>query len=160
MLPFKYIMLFLPCSPMQMKSYFHVTVTIIILFIIILYPLLPTLVYSQQQQQQQFAFAYQTIINNQTDNKVHNNNPTSVNSSVPKLAVLNFYDDDISQFTHAKPILDKYGFKGTFFIVCSWTISDNSLVNWGNLTQLYLRMSWHDIAQLHREGHDIESHSS
>jgi peptidoglycan/xylan/chitin deacetylase (PgdA/CDA1 family) len=157
MMPFKYIMLFLPYSPVQKEIYFYVTITIIMLF---LYPLLPTLVYSQQHQQQQFAFAYQTIIKNQIDNKARNNNLSSVNSNVPKLAILNFYDDDISQFTHAKPILDKYGFKGTFFIVCSWTISDNSLVNWGNLTQLYLRMSWHDIAQLHSEGHDIESHSS
>jgi hypothetical protein len=51
-------------------------------------------------------------------------------------------------FTNAKPILDKYGFKGTFFIVCRWASSDNPE-----------RMTWHDISQLYREGHDIESYS-
>jgi peptidoglycan/xylan/chitin deacetylase (PgdA/CDA1 family) len=64
-----------------------------------------------------------------------------------KVVILNFYDDIKSQFTNAKPILDKYGFKSTFFIVCNWAGSEAS------------RMTWQDINQLYREGHDIESHS-
>ncbi|HYY50796.1 MAG TPA: polysaccharide deacetylase family protein [Nitrososphaeraceae archaeon] len=88
------------------------------------------------------------------DNVVDANNPSSGNSgsnnnTTPKAVILNFYDNDIGQFTNAKPILDKFGFKGTFFIVCSWASSDNPD-----------RMTWNEIAQLYREGHDIESHST
>ena len=90
--------------------------------------------------------------NNNKNNNNDNNNPsidTSSDNNTPKAIILNFYDNDIGQFTNAKPILDKYGFKGTFFIVCSWASSDNPD-----------RMTWNEIAQLYREGHNIESHST
>jgi hypothetical protein len=138
------------------KSYFDVTNILTILFAIILYPLLPTLAHDQQQ----FAFAYQsTTIKNQINN-IHNtsasshsfaaytrtgeNNKTNsirANSGLTnhKLVILNFYDDDKGQFINAKPILDKYGFKATFFIVCKWAGSDNNS-----------RMTWQDITQLYR----------
>jgi peptidoglycan/xylan/chitin deacetylase (PgdA/CDA1 family) len=152
----------------MMKSYFDVTITLILVFTIILYPLLPpTLAHSQR-----FALAYQTtIIKNQINNdrqnssmnhsfsaytitgesNNHNNNSnsTSRGNSTNKVVILNFYDDDKDQFINAKPILDKYGFKATFFIVCNWAGSDNNS-----------RMTWQDITQLYREGHDIESHST
>ena len=75
-----------------------------------------------------------------------NSSPSTMNKAV----ILDFYDNDndIGQFTYAKPILDKYGFKSTFFIVCNWASSRNPE-----------RMTWQDISQLYREGHDIESHS-
>ena len=76
------------------------------------------------------------------DSNISHNNAT-------KAVVLSFYDNDIGQFTNAKQILDKYGFKGTFFIVCSWASSDSPD-----------RMTWREITQLYREGHDIESHST
>jgi peptidoglycan/xylan/chitin deacetylase (PgdA/CDA1 family) len=58
----------------------------------------------------------------ETNNIYNNYNSTSGNRSSirNKVVILNFYDDVKSQFTNAKPILDKYGFKGTFFIVCNW----------------------------------------
>jgi peptidoglycan/xylan/chitin deacetylase (PgdA/CDA1 family) len=92
------------------------------------------------------------------NNNVDVNNPSSYSSSssstdnndTPKVVILNFYDNDIGQFTNAKPILDKFGFKSTFFIVCSWASSDNNPD----------RMNWQQITQLYREGHDIESHST
>jgi hypothetical protein len=100
------------------RSYFGVTITIAIVFTIILYPLLPNIARGQQQQQQ-FAFAYQTITT-ATITGHNNNNPSGGNSnSTDKVVILNFYDDNKDQFTNAKPILDKYGFKGTFFIVCN-----------------------------------------
>ncbi|MGH9974198.1 MAG: polysaccharide deacetylase family protein, partial [Nitrososphaeraceae archaeon] len=37
-----------------------------------------------------------------------------------KVVILNFDDGRKSQFTHAKPILDKYGFKATFYVVCNY----------------------------------------
>src|ERR1044072_8339579 len=91
---------------------------------------------------------------NDNDNVVGASNPSSGssnnnNNTAPKAVILNFYDNDIGQFTNAKPILDKFGFKGTFFIVCSWASSDNPD-----------RMTWNEITQLYREGHDIESHST
>ena len=90
------------------------------------------------------------------NNDVDVNNPSAYSSSsssdnnTPKAVILNFYDNDIGQFTNAKPILDKYGFKGSFFIVCSWASSDNNPD----------RMNWQQITQLYNEGHDINSHST
>jgi hypothetical protein len=49
---------------------------------------------------------------------------------------------------YAKPILDKYGFKASFFIVCNYADS-------GNIR----RMNWQDIAALQKDGMDIESHT-
>ncbi|HEY7083157.1 MAG TPA: polysaccharide deacetylase family protein, partial [Nitrososphaeraceae archaeon] len=43
-----------------------------------------------------------------------------------KVVILTFGDTLKSQFTNAKPILDKYGFKGSFFITCLWVGSSKS----------------------------------
>jgi Polysaccharide deacetylase len=37
-----------------------------------------------------------------------------------KYVIINFDDSHESEYTYAKPILDKYGFKATFFEVCNW----------------------------------------
>ena len=93
------------------KTYFDFAITITLLFTIILSLLSPTLAYDDQQ----LAFANQQIT--MTKNQINNNNDDPANSNnsgiVPKVVFLNFYDNDIGQFTNAKPILDKYGFKGT-----------------------------------------------
>src|SRR5919197_1799345 len=90
---------------------------------------------------------------NGNDNADINANPSRDSNishyNATKAVALSFYDNDIGQFTNAKQILDKYGFKGTFFIVCSWASSDSPD-----------RMTWREITQLYREGHDIESHST
>jgi peptidoglycan/xylan/chitin deacetylase (PgdA/CDA1 family) len=56
-----------------------------------------------------------------------------------------------SQYTNAKPILDKYGYKATFYIICNYVGDgegqDNSSA----------RMSWEDITELYKEGYDIGS---
>jgi peptidoglycan/xylan/chitin deacetylase (PgdA/CDA1 family) len=57
-------------------------------------------------------------------------NTTSENS---KVVILTFGDTVKSQFTTAKPILDQYGYKASFFITC----------NYVGQTQ---RMNWNDIA--------------
>ena len=141
----------------MLHSHFDFTITIAIsLFaIIILYPLLPKISFSQQQQQQLFPFLPPTnTIKDQIKHDIQNESMTSATdsnsspSTMNKAVILDFYDNDIGQFTYAKPILDKYGFKSTFFIVCRWASSDNPS-----------RMTWQEIAQLYREGHDIESHS-
>jgi hypothetical protein len=118
---------------MQKKSYFSLTITITILsFAITLYPNLA--------HGQQFIFPYSTTDSNQTQNesttsssfsdnsekgsksssyssnisaKSEDVNNYSSDSRANKVVILNFYDNDIGQFTNAKPILDEYGFKGT-----------------------------------------------
>jgi hypothetical protein len=62
-----------------------------------------------------------------------------------KVIIPTFGDTKKSQFTNAKPILDKYGFKGSFFVTCLWVGSSKS------------RLTWQDIAALKKDGQDIES---
>ena len=64
-----------------------------------------------------------------------------------KVVILNFDDGRKSQYTQAKPILDKYGFKATFYAVCNYLDKKKGY------------MSWKDIETLYKEGHDIGSHS-
>jgi len=42
-------------------------------------------------------------------------------SSANKVVMINFDDGRKSQLIYAKPILDKYGFKASFFIICGRT---------------------------------------
>ena len=66
-----------------------------------------------------------------------------------------------SQFTLAKPILDKYGFKASFFVICSF-IDGRGYYKLSNGTEILHdfdnAMSWNQIRTLHKDGHDIESH--
>ena len=64
-----------------------------------------------------------------------------------KVVILTFGDTHKSQFTTAKPILDKYGFKASFFITCSYAEDLKK-------TQ---HLSWNDILTLQEDGQDIES---
>jgi peptidoglycan/xylan/chitin deacetylase (PgdA/CDA1 family) len=61
-----------------------------------------------------------------------------------KIVILTFGDGWKTQFTAAKPILDKYGIKASFFITCTFV-------------GLPLRMNWQDIVSLYRDGNDIGS---
>ena len=76
-----------------------------------------------------------------------NSTKTSINN-LNKLIILTFGDISQTQYTNAKPILDKYGFKGSFFVTCDWvgTVDDKSP-----------RMSWQMIQALHSQGQDVES---
>ena len=74
---------------------------------------------------------------------------SSNNNNTPKAVIINFDDGSIGQYTYAKPILDKYGFKATFFIVC----------NYANYNYGDAYMNWQQITQLQNDGMDIESHS-
>jgi peptidoglycan/xylan/chitin deacetylase (PgdA/CDA1 family) len=87
-----------------------------------------------------------------SDQLVGGNNTNSIKNDKTgisgKLVILGFDDSLKSQYTLAKPILDKYGFKGTFFTVCNYVGKDNSS-----------NMNWTQIKVLQKEGHDIESHT-
>jgi peptidoglycan/xylan/chitin deacetylase (PgdA/CDA1 family) len=65
-----------------------------------------------------------------------------------KFAILTFDDGYKSQYTNVKPILDKYGYKGTFYVVCNYAEKEDKD-----------RMNWNEIQELQKQGHDIESHS-
>jgi hypothetical protein len=78
-----------------------------------------------------------------TSNSVVSSNAKNNNN---KVVVLSFDDNRIGDFTYAKPILDKYGFKATFFIICGKTTDSGA-------------MNWQDIAAMQKDGMDIESHS-
>ncbi len=78
--------------------------------------------------------------------------PLQNGSNSSKVVILAFDDSPKSQFTLAKPILDKYGFKGSFFTVC--TFVNNGINRFGNFS-----MDWQDIKALQQQGHDIESHT-
>jgi peptidoglycan/xylan/chitin deacetylase (PgdA/CDA1 family) len=62
--------------------------------------------------------------------------------------MLGFDDGWKGQITFAKLILDKYGFKASFFVVCDY-------VNSGGIRC----MNRQDIAELQKDGVDIESHT-
>ena len=64
-----------------------------------------------------------------------------------KVVIINFDDGFKTQFSHAKPILDKYGFKATFYIVCNYVDNKKGY------------MTWEEIETLKKEGHDIGSHT-
>ena len=64
-----------------------------------------------------------------------------------KAIIFIFSDGLKSQFANAKPILDKYGFKGTFDVVCNNVGKKNGY------------MDWNEIKTLHDDGHEIGSHS-
>jgi peptidoglycan/xylan/chitin deacetylase (PgdA/CDA1 family) len=69
------------------------------------------------------------------------------NNSNQKVVILTFDDGYKSQYSNAKPILDKYGFKATFSIVCNYVGNGDN------------RMTWEEIKSLRQEGHDIASHT-
>ncbi len=64
-----------------------------------------------------------------------------------KIVILNFDDGRKTQFTQAKPVLDKYEFEATFYVVCNYLKNHDGYMNWKEVKQLY------------KEGHDIGSHS-
>ena len=76
-----------------------------------------------------------------------NLNDASNNTIDNKVVILTFGDTHKSQFTTAKPILDKYGFKASFFITCSYADDQKKLQH----------LSWSDILALQEDGQDIES---
>jgi hypothetical protein len=102
-------------------------------------------------------------INNSSfsDQDIGTSGPKDMPSDVEKAVVIMFDRGSENQFTNAKPILDKYGFKASFFIICSYINGDGfyavsagkeTFFDWDD------SMSWRQIRQLDEEGHDVQSH--
>ena len=63
-----------------------------------------------------------------------------------KPIMLSFDDDDENQYTNGLPLLDKYGFKATFFIMTVTMDKENY-------------MTTQQIKDLDRRGHDVQPHT-
>jgi len=70
-----------------------------------------------------------------------------VNTSKNKVVMINFDDGYKSQYLYAKPILDQYGYKASFFIPCAKMQTEPKWLTWGQITALK------------NDGMDIESHT-
>lgn len=77
--------------------------------------------------------------------------------ALEKVVILTFDDDWKGQYLYAKPILENYGFKGTFFVTCNCLTYQN-LTYCNNFGLPSYVMTWEDIKTLQNEGHDIQSH--
>jgi peptidoglycan/xylan/chitin deacetylase (PgdA/CDA1 family) len=69
-----------------------------------------------------------------------------------RFVILTFDGGYKSHFTAVKPILDKYGFKATFYVVCNYAQKASTENASG-------RMNWNEITELHKEAHDIGSNT-
>jgi peptidoglycan/xylan/chitin deacetylase (PgdA/CDA1 family) len=105
-------------------------------------------------------------INNSFSEDTGVSDAKNVSSDIEKAVILMFDRGYKTQFTTAKPILDKYGFKASFFIICSY-VEQTGYHKLSNGSELYHNtsnyeadsaMSWDEIKQLYMVGHDIESH--
>jgi hypothetical protein len=97
---------------------------------------------------------------NQNSNKIVTADKTTISSN-NKIVMLTFGDTIKSQITTAKPILDQYGFKASFFITCGFPSDNgenkNESKNSNDNHNAYPRMSWNDILALQEDGQDIQS---
>src|SRR5215212_602006 len=83
----------------------------------------------------------------------NNTNINTANNNNNKAVILTFDDGYKSQYTNAKPILDKYGYKATFYIICNYVGGGEGVVHPN------VKMTWEEIIALHNEGYDIGSHT-
>ena len=85
----------------------------------------------------------------------------NASSDLEKAVIIMFDRAYDTQFLYAKPILDKYGFKVSFFVICSF-VEGTGYHKLSNGTELYHNytnsMNWDQIRQLYEEGHDVQSH--
>ncbi|MDP9286903.1 MAG: polysaccharide deacetylase family protein [Thermoproteota archaeon] len=80
-----------------------------------------------------------------------------------RIAIINFDDGYKSQFANAKPVLDKYGFKATFFIVCNFVgksakqMNSTSIVNFAG--KGVEQINWTDVLTLYKQREMIGAHT-
>ena len=81
-----------------------------------------------------------------SDNSIASTNGGN-NGNNDKLVMINFDDSYKTKVLYAKPILDRYEFKATFFEVCGWVEKNSE------------RQTWQDVAALQKDRMEIESHA-
>jgi peptidoglycan/xylan/chitin deacetylase (PgdA/CDA1 family) len=117
---------------MNFRFIFTISITLITILIGITAISMPNAAYSLSSPP--------SIPNDDTIRTVNNNN---------KEVILNFDDGYKTQYTNAKPILDKYGYKATFYIIC------NSVENGEGVVRPNAKMSWENIKALYNDGYRI-----
>ena len=85
---------------------------------------------------------------NDEEQNVDSNKGDDGSKNDNKFVILTFDDGYKSQYTTVKPILDRYGFKATFYIVCNYAQKID-----------VDRMNWTEVKKLYEEGNDIGSHT-
>ena len=106
-----------------------------------------------------------TSINNSSFPQQYTGNSIGkdVNSDIEKAVIIMFDRGYNTQFTNAKPILDKYGFKASFFVICSF-IDGKGYYELSKGKEFFRSvvdlepMRWNEIKILDDEGHDVQSH--
>ena len=93
------------------------------------------------------------IPENQAKDNTHDaDSAETIQGSMPqidnteKMAIITFDDGWKSQYENAKPILDEFNFKATFYLVCDYIGNEN-------------RLDWEEIAILQNEGHGMGAHT-
>jgi peptidoglycan/xylan/chitin deacetylase (PgdA/CDA1 family) len=80
-----------------------------------------------------------------------------------KIVIINFDDGFKSQFVNAKPILDEYGFKAAYFIVCNFVGKDAQQMSVPDIVDFIGKgldqMNWEDLKILEKEGNIIGAHT-
>jgi hypothetical protein len=73
-----------------------------------------------------------------------NNQGTTLNVPINpnKVVIITFGDGYQSQYSYGKPVLDRYGYKGNFFVTC-------------NRVGTPTKMTWPELVQLYKEGNVI-----
>jgi peptidoglycan/xylan/chitin deacetylase (PgdA/CDA1 family) len=126
------------------KILIAITISMIVLLVFPLAKFWPIIVYSQfpylPNQGEQHRNSSSPL---SKGNQGTTFNYTGLNDN--KVAIITFGDAWKSQFTTAKPILDKYGFKASFFIPCNYPDKKKTA------------LTWQDIAGLQNDGMDIQS---
>jgi peptidoglycan/xylan/chitin deacetylase (PgdA/CDA1 family) len=111
----------------------------------------PHAVFSQSDDNDEVEESKDDINNNDQDITIPaatKEDENDNNKSDKKFVILTFDDGYKSQYTNAKPILDKYGFRATFYVVCNYAQKID-----------VDRMNWTEVKELYAEGHDIGSHT-
>jgi peptidoglycan/xylan/chitin deacetylase (PgdA/CDA1 family) len=85
-----------------------------------------------------------TFVSIRSSSSIQSGPPRSAGN---KVVMINFDDGYKSQFLYAKPVLDQYGFKASFFIPCAKMQTEPK---W---------LTWQQITTLKDDGMDIESHT-
>lgn len=73
-------------------------------------------------------------------------NTKTVPASVQKPVFIHFDDNTSSQWSKAKPVLDEYGIKATFYIICGRVGTSGY-------------MSWSQLDTLKDQGHSVQAHT-
>lgn len=83
--------------------------------------------------------------------------------SADRIAIINLDDGYKSQFVNAKPILDKYGFKAAYFIVCNFVGKNAQQMNSPDIVDFIGKgvdqMSWEEVKMLEKDGNVIGAHT-